>query len=140
MIVINLSCCFLNTGEEDRIVIKIWALTFIPLFKADVDALPDVLWPNAKEIICSAVSRCTRYIALGLDDALLCVWDRQSGEQIFTFLLGEEIKKASTYFYFHTCQQHHSSTLTVFLGRNIPIKLFEPSVGELCLPYNCKIH
>lgn len=52
------------------------------LFEADVEPMPDVLWPNAKEILCSAVSRCTRYIALGLDDALACVWDRQSGEQI----------------------------------------------------------
>lgn len=52
------------------------------LFEADVEAMPDVLWPNAKEILCSAVSRCTRYIALGLDDALVCVWDRLLGEKI----------------------------------------------------------
>lgn len=50
------------------------------LFDADVEPMPDVLWPNAKEILCSAVSRCTRYVALGLNDALVCVWDRQSGE------------------------------------------------------------
>ncbi|KAM9366683.1 WD repeat-containing protein 93 [Symphorus nematophorus] len=49
---------------------------------ADVDPMPDVLWPNAKEILCSAVSRCTHYIALGLNDGLVCVWDRQSGSPL----------------------------------------------------------
>lgn len=50
------------------------------LFEADVEPMPDVLWPNAKEILCSAVSRSTRYIAVGLQDGLVCVWDRKSGE------------------------------------------------------------
>lgn len=50
------------------------------LFEADVEPVPDVLWPNAKEILCSAVSRCTRYIAVGLQGGLVCVWDRKSGE------------------------------------------------------------
>ncbi|KAM3624909.1 uncharacterized protein V6R79_003797 [Siganus canaliculatus] len=45
----------------------------------DVETTPDVLWPNAKAILCSAVSRCTRYVALGLDDDLVCVWDRRTG-------------------------------------------------------------
>ncbi|GAA6217721.1 WD repeat-containing protein 93 [Lates japonicus] len=53
-----------------------------PKNKPDVEPMPDVLWPNAKEILCSAVSRCTRYIALGLDNALVCVWDRQSGSPL----------------------------------------------------------
>lgn len=55
-------------------------LTFWNGLNADVDPMPDVLWPNAKEILCSAVSKCNRYIALGLSDALVCVWDRRSGE------------------------------------------------------------
>ncbi|KAI3377739.1 hypothetical protein L3Q82_008881 [Scortum barcoo] len=54
---------------------------------ADVEPMLDVLWPNAKEILCSAVSRCTRYIALGLDDALVCVWDRQSGSPLSVVLV-----------------------------------------------------
>ncbi|XP_044056621.1 WD repeat-containing protein 93 isoform X3 [Siniperca chuatsi] len=56
---------------------------------ADVEPMTDVLWPNAKEILCSAVSRCTRYIALGLDDALVCVWDRQSGSPLSVVLVSE---------------------------------------------------
>lgn len=50
--------------------------------ETDVEPVPDALWPNENEILCSAVSSCTRYIALGLDDALVTVWDRQSGEQM----------------------------------------------------------
>ncbi|XP_049904866.1 WD repeat-containing protein 93 isoform X3 [Epinephelus moara] len=53
-----------------------------PKNKQDVDPMPDVLWPNSKEILCSAVSTCTRYIALGLNNALVCVWDRLSGSPL----------------------------------------------------------
>ncbi|KAM4592586.1 WD repeat-containing protein 93 [Odontesthes bonariensis] len=56
-----------------------YSLQKAPKNKPDVEHMPDVLWPNAKEILCSAVSTCTRYVALGLDDALVCVWDRRSG-------------------------------------------------------------
>ncbi|KAK2919826.1 WD repeat-containing protein 93 isoform X2 [Channa argus] len=55
--------------------------------KSNVEPIPDMLWPNAKEILCSAVSRCTRYIALGLDDGLVCVWDRQSGSPLSVVLV-----------------------------------------------------
>uniref|UniRef100_A0AAQ5YD97 WD repeat domain 93 n=1 Tax=Amphiprion ocellaris TaxID=80972 RepID=A0AAQ5YD97_AMPOC len=58
--------------------------------KADVEPMPVVLWPNAKEILCSAASRCTRYIALGLDDALVCVWDRLSGAPLPVVLVPVE--------------------------------------------------
>ncbi|XP_069546597.1 WD repeat-containing protein 93 [Brachyistius frenatus] len=57
------------------------------IFISDVEPMPDVVWPNAKGILCSAVSRCTRYIALGLDDALVCVWDRQSGAPLSVVLV-----------------------------------------------------
>ncbi|KAM9765937.1 WD repeat-containing protein 93 [Menidia menidia] len=56
----------------------------------DVAPMPDVLWPNAKEILCSAVSTCTRYIAVGLDDALVCVWDRRSGAPLSMILAPSE--------------------------------------------------
>lgn len=49
-------------------------------FGADAEPVPDVLWPHEKEIVCSAVSSCTRYIAVGLDDGLVSVWDRKFGE------------------------------------------------------------
>ncbi|XP_071344743.1 WD repeat-containing protein 93 isoform X2 [Trachinotus anak] len=58
-----------------------------PKSKPDVEPMPDLLWPNAKEILCSAVSRCTRYIALGLENALVCVWDRQSGSPLSVVLI-----------------------------------------------------
>ncbi|KAM8893945.1 LOW QUALITY PROTEIN: WD repeat-containing protein 93 [Spinachia spinachia] len=54
----------------------------LTLIDTDVEPTPDVLWPNAEEILCSAVSRCSRHIALGLDGALVCVWDRQSGSPL----------------------------------------------------------
>ncbi|XP_053172577.1 WD repeat-containing protein 93 [Scomber japonicus] len=50
--------------------------------KPDVEPLPDVLCPNANEIVCSAVSRCTCFIALGLSSALVCIWDRRSGSPL----------------------------------------------------------
>ncbi|XP_068172872.1 WD repeat-containing protein 93 isoform X2 [Antennarius striatus] len=53
-----------------------------PKKKSDVEPVPDELWPNANEILCSAVSRSTRYVALGLDNGVVCVWDRQSGSPL----------------------------------------------------------
>ncbi|KAF6727119.1 hypothetical protein FQA47_003155 [Oryzias melastigma] len=55
------------------------SLLSVLMSEADAAPIPDSLWPNANEIVCSAVSGCTRYIALGLDDALVCVWDRRTG-------------------------------------------------------------
>ncbi|XP_047220025.1 WD repeat-containing protein 93 isoform X1 [Girardinichthys multiradiatus] len=63
--------------------------------KPDVTSLPEMLWPNAKEILCSAVSRCTCYIALGLEDALVCIWDRRSGAPLSSVLLPEETSALS---------------------------------------------
>ncbi|XP_023267778.1 WD repeat-containing protein 93 isoform X1 [Seriola lalandi dorsalis] len=58
-----------------------------PTSKPDAEPMPDVLWPNAKEILCSAVSRCNCYIALGLDNALVCVWDRRSGSPLSVVII-----------------------------------------------------
>lgn len=71
----------LCTREDIRHDMFCFLMTLL-FFEADVEPMPDMLWPHAKEILCSAVSRCTRYIALGLVDGVVCVWDRQSGEQI----------------------------------------------------------
>ncbi|KAI2662418.1 WD repeat-containing protein 93 [Labeo rohita] len=45
----------------------------------DSEPKPDVLWPNSQEILCSAVSACTRFVVLGLDGQLVTIWDRQFG-------------------------------------------------------------
>ncbi|XP_030233861.1 WD repeat-containing protein 93 isoform X1 [Gadus morhua] len=50
--------------------------------KHDVDPRPAMLWPNAQEIVCSAVSQSTRFIALGLEPDLVSVWDRQTGSPL----------------------------------------------------------
>lgn len=82
---INPGRIFMKMNLQDvhsHIIMGLIAFCFgLSVFEA-VEAVPDLLWPNAKEILCSSVSRCTRYIALGLDDGLVCVWDRQSGEQL----------------------------------------------------------
>ncbi|XP_043958265.1 WD repeat-containing protein 93 isoform X2 [Gambusia affinis] len=61
-----------------------------PKNKTDVTPMPEMLWPNAKEILCSAVSRCTYLIALGLEDAMVCIWNRQSGAPVSIVLVPEE--------------------------------------------------
>ncbi|KAI7814778.1 WD repeat-containing protein 93 [Triplophysa rosa] len=47
--------------------------------KTDGEPRPDVLWPNSQEILCSAVSACTRFIVLGLVSQLVTIWDRRFG-------------------------------------------------------------
>ncbi|XP_053321421.1 WD repeat-containing protein 93 [Spea bombifrons] len=43
--------------------------------KSDVDPKPDIVWPCAAAITCSAVSSCTSYLALGLEYGTVTVWD-----------------------------------------------------------------
>ncbi|KAL1271000.1 hypothetical protein QQF64_030016 [Cirrhinus molitorella] len=45
----------------------------------DSEPRPDVLWPNSQEILCSAISACTRFVVLGLDGQLVTIWDRRFG-------------------------------------------------------------
>ncbi|KAG2470812.1 WDR93 protein, partial [Polypterus senegalus] len=47
--------------------------------KTDSEPRPDVVLPNAKPILCSSVSSSTGYIALGLMDGVLTIWDRLLG-------------------------------------------------------------
>ncbi|XP_041633936.1 WD repeat-containing protein 93 [Cheilinus undulatus] len=56
-----------------------YSLHTFPKKKIDVEPMPDVVWPNSEEILCSAASRCTRFVAVGLVGAMVCIWDRQSG-------------------------------------------------------------
>ncbi|KAE8618184.1 hypothetical protein XENTR_v10009302 [Xenopus tropicalis] len=52
-----------------------------PKDKPDADPKPDTVWPCAAPIICSAVSSCFSYIAVGLADGTLTIWDiKYSGE------------------------------------------------------------
>ncbi|KAM8973300.1 WD repeat-containing protein 93 isoform 2-T2 [Pelodytes ibericus] len=43
--------------------------------KSDADLKPDIVWPCAAAIKCSAVTSCTSFLALGLEDGTLTVWD-----------------------------------------------------------------
>ncbi|XP_077419477.1 WD repeat-containing protein 93 [Vanacampus margaritifer] len=74
-----LSVCFWWNGSYNLLYLT---LSKTAKAKQDPERPPLVLWPNAAEIICSAVSRCTRFIALGLSNDLLCVWDRLSGSPL----------------------------------------------------------
>lgn len=70
-----------NWSSKPQSPAGISSLWCFSLSNADVE--PDMLWPNAHEILCSAVSSCTRYISLGLDAALVTVWDRLLGELMY---------------------------------------------------------
>lgn len=52
---------------------------FMP-FCLDSDLKPDVVWPCAAPIACSAVSSCSRYLALAGEDATITIWDKHLGE------------------------------------------------------------
>lgn len=54
---------------------------------SDGEPRPDVLWPNSQEILCSAVSACTRFIVLGLVSQLVTIWDRRFGKIASLFSL-----------------------------------------------------
>ncbi|XP_064014192.1 WD repeat-containing protein 93 [Pogoniulus pusillus] len=47
--------------------------------RADSDPNPDVVWPCAAPLVCSAVSFCSRYLALACEDATITIWDKDLG-------------------------------------------------------------
>ncbi|KAE8618185.1 hypothetical protein XENTR_v10009302 [Xenopus tropicalis] len=62
-----------------------------PKDKPDADPKPDTVWPCAAPIICSAVSSCFSYIAVGLADGTLTIWDiKYSGFPLSVVALPEE--------------------------------------------------
>ncbi|NXA47372.1 WDR93 protein, partial [Nothocercus julius] len=60
--------------------------------KVDVDPKPEVVWPCAAPIACSAVSSCWRYLALACEDTAITIWDQQLGYPLtVTALLDEHV-------------------------------------------------
>ncbi|NWI08377.1 WDR93 protein, partial [Crypturellus soui] len=60
--------------------------------KVDVDPKPEVVWPCAAPIACSAVSSCCRYLALACEDAAITIWDQHLGYPLtVTALLDERV-------------------------------------------------
>ncbi|NXI83977.1 WDR93 protein, partial [Rhipidura dahli] len=58
--------------------------------KADADLMPDVVWPCAAPIACSAVSSCSRYLALAGEDATITIWDKHLGYPLSVTAILEE--------------------------------------------------
>ncbi|NWH59808.1 WDR93 protein, partial [Geococcyx californianus] len=60
--------------------------------KVDSDPQPDVVWPCAAPIACSAVSSCSRYLALACEDATITIWDKHLGYPLsVTAILQERV-------------------------------------------------
>ncbi|KFZ53637.1 WD repeat-containing protein 93, partial [Antrostomus carolinensis] len=58
--------------------------------KVDPDPKPDVVWPCAAPIACSAVSSCSRYLALACEDATITIWDKHLGYPLCVIAVLEE--------------------------------------------------
>ncbi|NXN47239.1 WDR93 protein, partial [Rhinoptilus africanus] len=58
--------------------------------KVDSDPNPDVVWPCAAPIACSAVSSCSRYLALACEDATITIWDKHLGYPLSVTAILEE--------------------------------------------------
>ncbi|NXW40319.1 WDR93 protein, partial [Nyctiprogne leucopyga] len=58
--------------------------------KVDPDPKPDVVWPCAAPIACSAVSSCSRYLALACEDATITIWDEHLGYPLSVTAILEE--------------------------------------------------
>ncbi|XP_068059844.1 WD repeat-containing protein 93 [Anomalospiza imberbis] len=54
------------------------------------DLKPDVVWPCAAPIACSAVSSCSRYLALAGEDATITIWDKHLGYPLSVTAILEE--------------------------------------------------
>ncbi|NWS66970.1 WDR93 protein, partial [Crotophaga sulcirostris] len=58
--------------------------------KVDSDSKPDVVWPCAAPIVCSAVSSCSKYLALACEDATITIWDKHLGYPLSVTAILEE--------------------------------------------------
>ncbi|NXR77131.1 WDR93 protein, partial [Pycnonotus jocosus] len=68
----------------------LYLLDHSPQEKADSDLKPDVVWPCAAPIACSAVSSCSRYLALAGEDATITIWDKHLGYPMSVTAILEE--------------------------------------------------
>uniref|UniRef100_A0A8C4U211 WD repeat domain 93 n=1 Tax=Falco tinnunculus TaxID=100819 RepID=A0A8C4U211_FALTI len=66
--------------------------------KVDSDLKPDVVWPCAAPIACSAVSSCSRYLALACEDATITIWDNHLGYPLSVTAILEERVTRSIHF------------------------------------------
>ncbi|KFV60679.1 WD repeat-containing protein 93, partial [Tyto alba] len=66
--------------------------------KVDPDLKPDVVWPCAAPIACSALSSCSRYLALACEDATITIWDKQLGYPLSVTAILEERLIRSVHF------------------------------------------
>ncbi|NXL31879.1 WDR93 protein, partial [Glaucidium brasilianum] len=66
--------------------------------KVDSDLKPDVVWPCAAPIACSAISSCSRYLALACEDATITIWDKHLGYPLSVTAILEERLIRSVHF------------------------------------------
>ncbi|NXN20207.1 WDR93 protein, partial [Indicator maculatus] len=66
--------------------------------RADSDPKPDVVWPCAAPVVCSAVSFCSRYLALACEDATITIWDKHLGYPLSVTTILEERLIRSVHF------------------------------------------
>ncbi|NXD19833.1 WDR93 protein, partial [Spelaeornis formosus] len=58
--------------------------------EAGSDLKPDIVWPCAAPIACSAVSSCSRYLALAGEDVTITIWDKHLGYPLSVTAILEE--------------------------------------------------
>ncbi|XP_069723373.1 WD repeat-containing protein 93-like [Phaenicophaeus curvirostris] len=66
--------------------------------KVDSDPKPDVVWPCAAPIVCSAVSSCSKYLALACEDATITIWNKHVGYPLSVTAILEERVICSIHF------------------------------------------
>ncbi|NXG26477.1 WDR93 protein, partial [Grallaria varia] len=66
--------------------------------QVDSHLKPDVVWPCAAPIACSAVSSCSRYLALAGEDATITIWDKHLGYPLSVTAIREERSIRSIHF------------------------------------------
>ncbi|XP_040425926.1 WD repeat-containing protein 93 isoform X3 [Cygnus olor] len=64
----------------------------------DADLKPDVVWPCAAPIACSAVSSCSRYLALACEDSAITIWDKHLGYPLSVTAMPEKRPIRSIHF------------------------------------------